>query len=333
VAGSRLVDSAGAVQDAYSLRCAPAVHGASRDAAAYARAVAEREVDAATDNPLFFPGDDGALHVDEPWDFAFEANWRRWQRGEGEGAAAGRAYSGREKASYSAGNFHGQPLALAADALTLALAELADISERRTQLLLDRHHNRNLPANLIPRRGVSSGLMLAQYCAASIVSENKVLAHPASVDSIPTSANSEDHNSMATGAAKKLRQVLANAQAVLAVELLTVAQALEWRVGMERSPLGAPPPEGDPQRDQAEAERFRAATAAERRDEIAAELGTGSAAAYLAVRAAAAAVTEDRPLAGDLLALRRLLEDGTLVAAVERVLGEPLLGLAALRWE
>ena len=160
IRGSKLVEKAGAVQDVYSLRCAPAVHGAARDAIAYARQVAEAEINAATDNPLFFPGD-GA-----PFDHEFAANW-----------PAG--YDGRQRISYSAGNFHGEPVGMAADFLAIALAELADISERRTQMLLDAHHNRNLPANLIPHRGINSGLMIAQYCAAGIVSENKILTHPA----------------------------------------------------------------------------------------------------------------------------------------------------------
>jgi histidine ammonia-lyase len=117
---------------------------------------------------------------------------------------------------------------LAADFLAIALAEFANISERRTQLLMDGDHNRGLPGNLIPDAGLNSGFMIAQYCAAALVSENKVLAHPASVDSIPTSSNSEDHNSMATIAARKLRTVLANARHALAIELLVSAQAIEW---------------------------------------------------------------------------------------------------------
>jgi histidine ammonia-lyase len=165
---STLVERAGAVQDAYSLRCAPQVHGASRDAIRYVRTVAEHEINAATDNPLFFPD------TEEPFDLRFRANWPEW-------------YHGDRRLAYSAGNFHGQPLALAADFLTIAIAELANISERRTQLMLDGNHNRGLPQNLTTRPGVNSGLMIAQYTSASIVSENKVLSHPASVDSIPTS--------------------------------------------------------------------------------------------------------------------------------------------------
>lgn len=215
--GSRLVERAGAVQDPYSLRCAPQVHGASRDAIAYARNVAEREINAATDNPLFFP-EDG-----EPWDLQFRANWPP-------------SYRGDHRLAYSAGNFHGQPIAIAADLLSIALAELASISERRIQMLLDGHHNRSLPQHLTTRPGVNSGMMIAQYTAASLVSENKVLAHPASVDSIPTSANTEDHVSMSTHAGRKMRTILRNVENVLTIELLVTAQALDWRVGMAIDP-------------------------------------------------------------------------------------------------
>ncbi len=216
--GSHLMERAGAVQDPYSLRCAPQVHGASRDAIAFARGTAEREINAATDNPLFFP-EDG-----EPWDLRFRSNWPE-------------SYRGDYRLAYSAGNFHGQPIAIAADLLTIALAELANISERRVQMLLDGNHNRRMPQNLTTRAGVNSGLMIAQYTAASLVSENKVLSHPASVDSIPTSANAEDHVSMSTHAARKMRTVLHNVQDVLAIELLVVAQALDWRIGMSIDPI------------------------------------------------------------------------------------------------
>ncbi|MFP5246147.1 MAG: histidine ammonia-lyase, partial [Thermoanaerobaculia bacterium] len=217
VAGSRLVERAGAVQDPYSLRCAPQVHGATRDTLRFVRGIAEKEINAATDNPLFFPGES------DPFDLAFQANWPEWYRGD-------------LRFAYSAGNFHGQPLALAADFLTIAVAELGNISERRTQMMLDGHHNRGLPQNLTTRPGVNSGLMILQYTAASIVSENKVLAHPASVDSIPTGANAEDRVSMSTHAARKLRTVLSNVQSILAVELLTSAQAVEWRAVFQYDP-------------------------------------------------------------------------------------------------
>src|SRR6185503_12411868 len=144
----------------------------------------------------------------------------------------------------------------ASDYLAIGLAELASISERRTQMLLDCHHSRNLPANLIPHRGVNSGWMIAQYTAAGIVSENKVLTHPASVDSIPTSANSEDHNAMGIIAARKLRTVLRNVQAVLAIELRVAVQAVEGRVGMEIDPRGAEAGSKTWQEAEEEARRF-----------------------------------------------------------------------------
>jgi len=298
LAGSALLERAGAVQDVYSLRCAPAVHGAARDALAYASQVAVRELNAATDNPLFFTGGE------EPWDHEFRANW-----------PAG--YRGDLRLSYSAGNFHGEPVGMAADFLAVALAELANISERRTQMLLDQHYSRNLPANLIPRRGVNSGYMLAQYAAASLVSENKVLAHPASVDSIPSSANAEDHNAMATVAARKARTILRNAQAVLAIELLVAAQAVEWRVAMEIDPVKPlpPVPRGERRaRAEAEAADFRRRTAPDRRPAIAGRLGAGTRRVYLAVRELAPTMVDDRPLDADIRAVRAALEDGRFTA-------------------
>lgn len=298
--GSRLVDSAGAVQDAYSLRCAPVVHGAARDAIRYAREVAQREINAATDNPLFF--DTGAeAEGGEPWDWQFAQNW-----------PAG--YDGRARQSFSAGNFHGEPVAMAADVLAIAVAELANIAERRVQLLLDQNHNRNLPANLVARRGVQSGLMLLQYSAASLVSENKVLAHPASVDSIPTAANIEDHVAVATTAAYKLQQVVSNVEAVLAIELVTAAQAIDWRAGMgygpRRGTTGSPvaAKEGLDKVEQ-EAAHFAAATTPEKREAIAAHLGRGSRDTYLAIRQAVEPVTIDRVLAGDVASMRRALRE------------------------
>lgn len=295
LAGNRWIERADEVQDPYSLRCAPAVHGAVRDAVQYARQVATTEINAATDNPLFFPGG-------ESWDDAFAANWKE--------RAGDHKYDGRLRKSYSAGNFHGEPVGLAADFLGMAVAELADISERRTQMLLDSHHSRGLPANLIPLRGVNSGFMIAQYAAAGVVSENKVLAHPASVDSIPTSANSEDHNAMSTIAARKLRTILRNVQAVLAIELLVGAQAVEWRVGMNRTPAR---PKDGPTTSWAdaedEAERFAEETAPAKRPAIAAELGaTGP--VYLRVRELAEPMLTDRTLDGDVRAVRAALESG-----------------------
>lgn len=176
------------VQDAYSLRCMPQVHGATRGALAHVRQVLEVEVESVTDNPLVL-------------------------------SEEGRVVSG--------GNFHGQPVAMAMDYLGIALAELADISERRIARLLD-HSCSGLPGFLTRRGGLNSGLMIVQNTAASLVSENKVLAHPASVDSIPTSANQEDHVSMGTIAARKAGQIAANVAAVLACEMLCAAQGLEF---------------------------------------------------------------------------------------------------------
>lgn len=287
--GSKLVERAGAVQDPYSLRCAPQVHGATRDAIAFARSIAERELNATTDNPLFFPD------ASEPWDVRFRENWPA-------------DYRGDQRLAYSAGNFHGQPIALAADFLGIAVAELANIAERRTQMLLDGHHNRGLPQNLTTRPGVNSGLMIAQYTAASLVSENKVLAHPASVDSIPTAANAEDHVSMSTHAARKLRAILFNVQSVIAIELLVGAQALDWRIGMKLDPLA--------RRDvlsikeaEAQALAFEAATGAP------AVIANGIAPAlrplYRQIRSVSPVVVADRPLSDDVRRLRIALTAGT----------------------
>ena len=177
----------GKVQDPYSLRCVPQVHGASRDALSYARQCFEIELNSVTDNPLVF--------------------------GQGD--------------IISGGNFHGQPLALAMDFAAIALAEIGSISERRTYLLLEGHDG--LPKLLMHDTGVNSGFMMPQYTAAALVSENKILCHPASVDSIPTSLGQEDHVSMGSISAFKLLSVLRNVERILAVELLTSAQALDFR--------------------------------------------------------------------------------------------------------
>jgi histidine ammonia-lyase len=282
VAGSGLIESAKAVQDPYSLRCAPQVHGASRDAIEYAAKVAEIEINAATDNPLFFE--------EAPSDTL-------------------------DRLSYSAGNFHGQPLALAADFLTIALAELANISERRTQMLLDGHHNRNLPENLIPCPGLNSGFMIAQYTAASLVSENKVLSHPASVDSIPTSANSEDHVSMSTHAGRKMRTVLGNVQSVVAIELLVAAQALEWRVGMKVPAETLSKTQVRPETLEALAEQsklFKAAVDEDKREIIAEGLPEEIRPVYRTIRRRAKPMVEDRALDEDIRAVRQAIENGEL---------------------
>ena len=188
--GSQAVTRQGEIrlQDAYSLRCIPQVHGASRMALDYVRLVIENEINAVTDNPLVFDRD-----------------------------------------VLSGGNFHGQPVAIAADTLGIAVAEFANISERRVAKLVDPALNHGLPAFLVQRGGLNCGFMVPQYAAASLVSENKILAHPASVDSIPTSAGQEDHVSMGTIGARKAAEILKNAQAVLGIEWLAATQAVDLR--------------------------------------------------------------------------------------------------------
>ena len=191
------------VQDPYSLRCVPQVHGAVRDALDHLRRVLDIELNSATDNPLVFPGGG----IADPDTIA---------------TGGGRVISG--------GNFHGEPIALSLDFAKLALSELGAISERRTALLVDPRLNGGLPAFLAASSGVDSGMMIYQYTAAALASENKVLAHPASVDSIPTSANQEDHVSMGSVAARHARTVLAHVEQIIAIELLVAAQALELRL-------------------------------------------------------------------------------------------------------
>ena len=190
------------VQDPYSLRCVPQVHGAVRDALDHLRRVLDIELNSATDNPLVFPGGG----VADPDTIA---------------TGGGRVISG--------GNFHGEPIALALDFAKLAVAELGAISERRTALLVDARLNGGLPPFLAPASGVDSGMMIYQYTAAALASEHKVLAHPASVDSIPTSANQEDHVSMGSIAARHARRVLEGVERIIAIELLVGAQALDLR--------------------------------------------------------------------------------------------------------
>ena len=231
------------VQDAYALRCMPQVHGATRDALEYAARVLEIEMNAATDNPLVFP-------------------------------EAERVISG--------GNFHGQPVALALDLVAIALSELASISERRIERLVNPHLS-GLPAFLTADGGLHSGLMLAQYTAAALVSENKVLSHPASVDSIPTSANQEDHVSMGAIAARKALRVLRHAQQVLGIELLCAAQALDFHRPLRPAP--------------------------------------GTQPAYDTVRAAVPALHGDRVLAPDFAAALGLVQSRAVVHAVEQAIG------------
>jgi len=235
----------GRVQDAYSLRCMPQVHGATRDVLGFVREVLEREANACTDNPLVFADPDHPL--------------------------GGEIISG--------GNFHGQPVALALDAATMAVAELANISERRIEQLVNPALSYGLPAFLASRSGLDSGFMIAQVTAAALVSENKVLAHPASVDSIPTSANREDHVSMGALAALKLQQVLDHVGTVLAIELLCAAQGLDMR-----KPLRP---------------------------------GERLAAAHDCIRASVSFMHEDRPLSGDIQAVRDLIDNGAILRAAD----------------
>lgn len=178
------------VQDAYSLRCAPQVHGATHDALDHVKMILEREMNAVTDNPLIFNGINEAI---------------------------------------SAGNFHGEPLAMTFDYMGIALSELANISERRIERMVNPYLSGGLPPFLAKHSGLNSGFMIVQYTAASLVSENKVLAHPASVDSIPSSANQEDHVSMGSISARKAKTILENVRKVIAMEMFTSCQAIDLR--------------------------------------------------------------------------------------------------------
>jgi len=180
------------VQDAYALRCIAQVHGASRDAINFVLNIVLREMNAVTDNPLIF-------------------------------------YDGNHVEAISGGNFHGQPMALPMDFLCIALAEIANISERRLERMLNDDLSNGLPSYLTEKGGLNSGFMIVQYSAAALVSENKVLAHPASVDSIPSSNNQEDHVSMGTISARKCAEILENTRQVIAMEMLTAAQAVDLR--------------------------------------------------------------------------------------------------------
>jgi len=181
------------VQDPYSFRCMPQVHGAVRDALSYVRSVLEVEINSATDNPLIFP---------------------------------------EKKKVISGGNFHGEPVALALDFLGIAVSELGSISERRIAVMMDPNIT-DLPAFLVREPGINSGLMMAQTTAAALVSENKILAHPASVDSIPTSLNQEDHVSMGTIASRKAREITNNTEEVLAIEFLCAYQGVCFRAPLK----------------------------------------------------------------------------------------------------
>ncbi len=245
--GSAIIEShrwCDKVQDAYSLRCAAQVHGASRDLLDYIGRTVAVEVNAATDNPLVLV-DEGVV--------------------------------------VSNGNFHGQPVAFALDTLVLAVAELASISERRVERLVNPSLSDGLPPFLTVEGGLNSGFMIMQYVAAALVSENKSLAHPASVDSIPTSAGQEDHVSMGNAAGLKALQVLANAEHVLAIELLAGAQAVEFLAPLEP--------------------------------------GLGVRATRAFVRTLSARLDDDRSLSADIERVTENVRDGRVVAAVEAAVG------------
>jgi len=232
------------IQDAYTLRCSPQVHGASKDAITYARKVVETEMNSSTNNPLVFP---------ESQEFLL------------------------------GGNFHGQPVALAMDFLCMALCELANISERRIERLVNPQLS-GLPAFLVSDGGLNSGFMIAQYTAASLVSENKVFSHPACVDSIPTSANKEDHVSMGSISARKCREIVKNTEYVIVIELLCGAQAMDLFTNMKP--------------------------------------GEGTLVAYRIIRDAVPHLDKDRILSKDIEILVHLMRSGKILEEVERAVGE-----------
>lgn len=232
------------VQDAYSLRCTPQVHGASKDAINYVRERVEIEINSVTDNPIIFP---------------------------------------ETLEGISGGNFHGQPMALSFDFLGIALAELANISERRLERLVNPSLS-GLPAFLVEHGGLNSGFMIVQYSAASLVSENKILAHPASVDSIPSSANQEDHVSMGTIAARKAREIMENVRRVLSMEIMCACQGIDLRGNKG--------------------------------------LGKGTLPAYNVVRECVPMLTEDRPLYEDINKCEELIINETIIKATEQNIGK-----------
>ncbi len=246
--GSAIIEShrwCDKVQDAYSLRCAAQVHGASRDLLRYVDGTVAIELNAATDNPLVLVAENEVV---------------------------------------SNGNFHGQPVAFGLDALAMAVAELASISERRLERMVNPSLSDGLPPFLTERGGLNSGFMIPQYVAAALVSENKALCHPASVDSIPTSAGQEDHVSMGNASGLKALQVLANAERAVAIELLAGAQAVEFLAPLQP--------------------------------------GQGVVAARAFVRTLSERLRDDRSLSADIERVAAAVRDGSLVAAVEAGVGE-----------
>jgi len=232
------------IQDAYSLRCSPQVHGASKDAINYVKGVVETEINSSTNNPLFFA---------DSKDFLL------------------------------GGNFHAQPLALALDFLSMAVAELANISERRIERLINPQLS-GLPAFLVSDGGINSGFMIAQYTAASLVSENKTLSHPGCVDSIPTSANKEDHVSMSPICARKCRDIVKNTEYVIAIELLCAAQAMDLFTNLRP--------------------------------------GEGTMVAYKIIRDSIPHLDKDRILSKDIDKMTEILISGEILAEVENAVGE-----------
>ncbi|MCU0490882.1 MAG: histidine ammonia-lyase [Chloroflexaceae bacterium] len=253
--GSQFTRSADStnVQDAYTLRCIPQVHGAARDAIAYARWVFEIELNAVTDNPLLLPDEaSGEVQV------------------------------------LSGGNFHGEPLAIALDYLGIAITELGNISERRIMRLVDEDSNQKvLPAFLTRHGGLNSGFMILQYTAAALATENKVLAHPASVDTIPTSANVEDHVSMGWTAALKTRAITDHVERILAIELMAAAQGIDFRR----------------QRGEADGEQMH--------------LGRGTQPVYRCIRQQVPFIDTDTVLYPYVERMRSLVASGAIVSAVE----------------
>ena len=267
------------VQDPYSLRCVPQVHGAVRDALDHLRRVLDVEMNAATDNPLVFP-QGGVADADV--------------------AATGGGLV------ISGGNFHGEPIALALDFAKLALAELGAISERRIALLLDHRLNGGLPPFLASASGLNSGMMMLQYTAAALASEDKVLVHPASADSIPTSANQEDHVSMGATAARHARDVLDNVERILALELLVGAQALDLRRAAIAVAINGQP----------DGEAYGGGPTPVQSAGVAPSPGLGVAEAHRRIRAVIAPLGADREMGADIAVATRLVRTGALVDLV-----------------
>jgi histidine ammonia-lyase len=221
IAESGLINRSADVHDPYSVRCIPQVHGAVRDALKYVERTLKHQLNSVDDDPIFFTEEEMNREEDQPIDVKLPP--------------LGTSEDWKKRRHFEQGSFHGEPIAFAMDMLAIIVAELGSISERRIQMLLDKNHNRGLPACLIDNpEGTNSGYMIAQYTAAALVSENKGLCHPASVDSIPTSANTEDHVSMSTIAARKARKVIENVSNVLAIELLCATEAISFRLGDQK---------------------------------------------------------------------------------------------------